>query len=394
MAWRFILDGQDVTTVALDKQATRTLNGVGTARCRIPSKLTTVAKGTSRLKVYDSSNVLWHHGIVWFLQDDGDENTCYTTVQTVDPMALWAMRPARDLDGDYSYPSFLTTQSSGPQIMRYILQNSILWEGSLLLDMGGTVETGGVNLAGTPVDYPMTVADVFNALAETGQLDVVIDPVDVGGAIGRFNAYNGNYGTDLSGSVVFRYGTGGNVRRIVRTQDMSTMRNKTFYYLGPKKQTITDPDATQHWRTNVTGDHPSLPNPPGGDVDYPNPLGNLINASRSNYWTAMEIRTFDSALDSGTDSVTAQLGTDALYLRLWQAEQLARVNGKTVAKVTPVRGTEPAFTAGDLVSVQAGPVVRGGFSEVQRVYKIIVNIDNNGVVDLGEIETSADQEAI
>jgi hypothetical protein len=401
MAWRFVLDGEDVSSVAMDKQASRELGAASLAQCKIPSfELADVAGfdvGTSRLKVYDDANVLWHHGIVWHVADDGDENTAYSVIQSTDPSFLWAARPARDADGDFSYPGFLTTQSSGPQILAYVLANSVTHEGPLLVDLsGGTVATGGVDLSGTPVDYPITIADLYASLIQTGMLDVILEPIEGTTEIARFNAYNGDYGSDLSGSVVFQYGTGlNNVRRVRRTLSMATMRNKLWYFLGPKKQTIDDPDATQHWRSNVTGDHPSLPNPPGGDVDDLDPLGTLIANSRATYWTAMEIRTFDSALDSGTEAVDAQLGTDALYLRLWQAEQTARVGPREIIKVTPVRGTEPNFTIGDRIGVEAGTVLRGGFSSgTQRVYKITVLIDNNGVVDLGEIQTSGDQEVV
>jgi hypothetical protein len=92
--------------------------------------------------------------------------------------------------------------------------------------------------------------------------------------------------------------------------------------------------------------------------------------------------------------VTAQLGTDALFLRLWQAELSARVRGRELAHITPVRGLEPAFDIGDLVSVQAGSVLRGGFSGTQRVYEYTVNIDNDGVTEIAELVTSADQESL
>lgn len=398
MAWSFVLDGEDITSIALDKEATRELNaGPSTAKCRIPSHLLAdisgFAEGTSRLKVYDDSSALWHHGIVWFVSDDGDENTVYTEIHSADPKFIWPMRPARDADGDFSYPSFLTTQNDGPAIMRYILDNSETWEGDLLLDTGGTLETGGVSLAGTPLDYPVTLMEVHNQLVGSGQLDVVLAPVETGTDLARVDLYNGGHGADLSGSVVFQYATGANnVRRVRLTRSMAQMCNKLYYYLGPKKATADDPDAAQHWRSNVTGDHPALANPPGGDVDYSNPLGDLVNASRAAYWTSMDIRTYDSAVDSGTDAETAQLGTDALYLRLWQAELAARVNARVMLVITPVRGTEPSFDVHDLVGFELGSKVRGGLEGAMRVHKIKVNIDNNGVVDLGELVTSADGE--
>lgn len=400
MAWRFEIDGQDVSSVASQKTASRVLNGIGSAGCRVVSgalgDISGFAIGSSRLKVYDDANVLWHHGIVWHLNDDGDENTCYTTVTSVDPMALWPGRAARDADGDFSLPTFLTDFVTGPQILEEILTNSVTHEGDLFLDLaGGTVETGGVDVSGLPVDWPMTIADVASLLFDTGMVDVVITPIDSGSNIGRFNAYNGNYGDDLSGSVVFQYGMGAyNVRRATRVQSMDQMCNKLWYLLGPKVETIGDPAAAQHWRGNVTGDHPDLANPPGGDIDDLDPLGALRAQSQADYWVSMDVRVFDTAYDGLSDDPESQDGYEALYLRQWQAEQQLRVGPRTLCKITPVRGTEPSFTTGDLIGVEAGTVLRGGFSEVQRVYRLTVNIDDNGVVDLSELVTTADQETL
>lgn len=401
MAWRYVLDGEDVTAVASGKTASRTHDGIGTGGCKVPSRdladIPGFGIGSSRLKVYDDANALWHHGIVWHLNDDGDEDTCHTTITSVDPMAIWPMRPARDADGDFSLPSFLTDFQTGPQILAEILANSITHEGPLLLDLNGTIETGGIDVSALLVDWPMTIGDIASVLFNTGTLDVVIDPIEAaGGSIGRLNAYNGGYGQDLSGSVVFQYGMGANnVRRAVRVQSMAEMCNKLWYLLGPKKTKIDGTEDPQHWRGNVTGDHPQLANPPGGDIDEPgDPLGQLRQQSQDDYWVSMDIQVFDTAYDGLTDDPEAQDGYEANYLRQWQAEQQLRVGPRTLCKITPVRGTQPTFTVGDLIGVQAGTLLRGGFSEVQRVYKITVNIDDDGVVDLGDILTTADQETL
>lgn len=405
MAWRYVLDGVDVSSIASEKTATRVLNGTGRAGCKLPSKqlgeaVPDFAIGESRLKVYDDSNVLWHHGIVWDVNDDGDENTCTTTISTSDPTVLWAKRPARDMDGDFSDPSFLDTYVTGPQILQAILQASEVKDGLTLLDLaGGTFETGGFSLSAQLLDWPVTIADIAAGLFDTGELDIVVEPIDAGYNIGRLHAYNGDYGQDLSGSVVFQFGIGArNVRRAVRTQSMADMVNKLWYLIGPPKKTITDPAGVQHWRANVTGDHPEFStaeyNPPGGDVSNGSQLGSLILQSRARYWVSMDVQVFDSGIDSGTDAETAQIDFDHKSLRQWQTEQQLRVGPRTLCKITPVRGTEPSFTVGDLIGVQAGTLLRGGFSEVQRVYRLTVNIDDNGVVDLGEILTTADQETL
>jgi hypothetical protein len=51
------------------------------------------------------------------------------------------------------------------------------------------------------------------------------------------------------------------------------------------------------------------------------------------------------------------------------------------------------FDIGDLVAVNAGVMFRGGFSGVgQRVYGYSVNWNAEGVFELGEVQTSSDQE--
>ena len=72
------------------------------------------------------------------------------------------------------------------------------------------------------------------------------------------HTYTGNYGTDRTGTVHFDYATGDNNARLFRrSENMDTIRTKNFCYLGPRLD-------QQHWRSNVTGDHPDIPNPPAG----------------------------------------------------------------------------------------------------------------------------------
>lgn len=390
MAWRFYIDGEDVSQVSFGKTVTRRLNRPASARCRIPAELTEVVKGESRIKVLDDNNDLYFHGIPYYIVDTGDADMAWTEILAYDPMIIWPGRPARDADADFSAPTFWTDYDTGPQMLQHLLENSATHEGPLFLDVSsGVFETGGNSLAALPLDYPMTIADVWGLLVDTGLVDVYIEPIDVGANVGRVNAYNGDFGSDLSGSVVMQWGTGSkNVKAITRTEDLSTLCNKLWYYLGPKV-------SEQVWKSNITGDGMAdgndvgtapdpLPNPPGGDVDYSNPLGDLINASRTSNWVSMDIRTWDD------DAATA---ARAMYARLWQAEMKARVNGKTMVSVTPTSGVEPDFNIGDLITVQAGTRLRGGFSGVQRVYELTVNITDDGVTEIGEIVASADQES-
>jgi len=59
------------------------------------------------------------------------------------------------------------------------------------------------------------------------------------------------------------------------------------------------------------------------------------------------------------------------------------------AGVAPVQVGD--FDIGDLIAVNAGSIIRGGFSGAQRVYGYTVNFNENGILEMGEIMTSADQ---
>jgi hypothetical protein len=80
----------------------------------------------------------------------------------------------------------------------------------------------------------MTIAQIASLLISSGELDIVITPTEPGGGImGTVDCYNGDYWTDLSGSVIFSYGMGDlNIRRLRWNEDMSNLCNKLWYYGG------------------------------------------------------------------------------------------------------------------------------------------------------------------
>jgi hypothetical protein len=178
---------------------------------------------------------------------------------------------------------------------------------------------------------------------------------------------------------------------------MAQVANKIRYLLGPRKETSADPKGAQHWRADVQRDDGCLPGNPGdfsppirpcvpgpGPGGQPGtPLGDLIDASRAAYYTQQEIRIYDAE--------GAWMMRDAYY-RIWQNESILRARPRALVTITPVRGTELNFDHGDLITVEAGTRLRGGFSGVQRVYEFTMQIDDNGVTDLGQLVCSADQD--
>jgi hypothetical protein len=327
-------------------------------------------------------------------------------------MELWQWRPVRDDDGDFSKPGLIDTYQTGPQIALAMLMNTegdttaqgnpaltppITAEGPTFLEFG-TFAGGGVPLTGAPTDWPMTIAELSSLLISTGELDLVITPTDPGGGIqGTIDGYNGDFGTDLSATVVFQYGTGAfNVRRLRWNEDMTSMCNKLWYFAGPRIITAADPAGDQHWCYNVQGDDPGLAYPPGGALSPPasatdNQLGVLRVNSRNDFGVRMEIQIYDAYDEcAGVGTV----GRDLFRYR-WQQESWVRASPREIIHVTPTRETEiGTFDIGDLVGVEAVAAVRGGFSGAQRVYEYTVSWDSDGVLELSELQTSADNEGL
>lgn len=381
------IDG--VSVPAIDGSSSRRLSRPSQATARVPIDEAVGGCG-SLMKVTINGN-LHHHGRVLVCEDSADENQGYTVYNSVDPMEMWAWRPARDPDGDFSKPDFFTDFVTGPQILESILTTSAdgsdpaVGEGPLFLAMG-TFEGGGADLSGAPVDWPMTIAEVASLLVSTGEVDIVITPIDSGGNIGEVSAYNGDYGTDLSGSISFDFATGDfNVRSIRRNQDMSESCNKLWYYLGPRVGTISDPEGDQHWRANITGDDPGLATTDA--TAYANVISQR-SAHQAAVGVRMDIKIFDAQGDD--DPFPAR----ELYRRLWLIESWVRSQPRDLVHVSPTRETEiMTFDIGDLVAVSAGSVFRGGFSGAQRVFGYTISWDAE-TEWLEELQTSADADGM
>lgn len=410
----------DVASIASNKSLTRKLNRPAECSFRVPSYLVNtiqadgfplICEGRRQLAVTLDSTGLFFHGIIWNVEDDGDEDMVYTQVTAYDPMVIWRWRPARDnVDsysgdaGNFSDPSFIQRNQTGPQIMQEILTATesparipSLAEGQTFLDLASsTWAGGGADLRGAPTNFPMTIAEIASLLTNTGELDIVVTPSTALGTgnegfehLGTVHCYNGNYGTDRTGTVHFDFATGNdNVRLFRRTGAMDTIGNKLWYYLGPKLD-------QQHWRYGLTGDSPDLPNPPGGDVNPyvpgASPLGDIIQDSRDAFGVYMQITAYDSF---GNET-----GAFPLYARTWQVESLLRAQPRQMVYVTPTRddpnGFEPGdFDIGDLVTINVGNKARVASSGASRVYGYTIDIDDDAVEALGELVTSPDQDSI
>lgn len=465
-----VLDDIDITEFAIEGSVTTRLNRPGSASVKVHMTDAYAAFGTmfpgpgSYLKIYfygdnlGTTPVLWHHGRVINCETTADENVGYTVFNSSDPLELWASRPVRDSTGDFSLPTIITDNIFGPQIIEDMCINSECrggaltppadCEGPLRLDLNSFA--GGVtDLRGAPSDWPMTMMQLANLLISTGTVDVVVTPIefDASDNYGQLDVYNGDYGTDRTGSVTLSYGMGDfNIRALRWNEDMTQMCNKLWYYLGPKCD-------DQHWRANITGDDPAFnpdvtatgpwalstgyivgdtatfggntyaviqnhtataANKPGVGADWPqfwtywmvppggrvvptagttnNIIGVRSGISRAHFDVRMDIKIFDASGDGADCTETSVPGHD-LYRRLWQVEQYLRAVPMTLVHVTPIRDFGIGlFSIGDLITVEASPDVKGGFSGAQRIYEYTIDWDEDSVPAIGELQVSSDNE--
>jgi hypothetical protein len=387
------IDGVDVTNLSLAGSSTRRLNRMSQAQVTLPMESAFGGTG-SRLKI-TFDGVLHHHGIVMLCETEAGEDTGTTVYNSRDPLDIWSWRPCRDADGDYTKPAILRSTAEGgygdqgaPIVIYNMMLNSENAtasadphpDGALLLEYdAGNFATGGTDVSGAPTDWPMTMADVASLLTSTGRLDIVVTPIDSGGNLGEINCYNGDYGTDRTGSVIFQYGMGArNIRALRHNEDATNVISWLRYLLGPRVLSSADPAGDQHWRTSVDG---------GTNVEDRCQFTTRMSDIESTYGGRFDIRIFD-----GDDISDAK----ELYYELYALEACIRSIPRELVHITPTRETEiGTFDIGDVITVEAAPVVRGGFSGEQRIYGYTIAWDGEDSVRyLDELVTSPDQEGL
>lgn len=431
-----MIDGTDVTALAVEGSVTKRLNNVSQSSARFHMKGIFDLLGTSvvpgmYVKVYfdtGAGDVLYHHGRIMNSETTADEDGGYVVVNSADPLELWKWRPVRDPGpdftsscgtsapvgheaGDFSKPQLISDFVRGPQIveaMCFASENISLGsddaEGPLFLDLSsGTFECGGADLRGAPKDWPMTMMELASILTSTGELDVVCQPIefDFAGNYGELSAYNGGFGTDRTASVIFSYGMNAyNVRALRWNTDMSDLCNKLWYFLGPKCD-------DQHWPANVQAQADfsdcDCCNDPACDpcndirdsiVALQGTDAGLPGDSRGDFGVRMDIKIFDAQGDTTGPCAEGNVDGYCLFKNQWLREAFIRLKPRQIVHVTPTRDTAiGTFDIGDLITVEATTDVNGGFSGAQRVYSYTVSWDaEESVPAIGELQVSSDQE--
>lgn len=368
--------------------------------------------GFTQVMLYENATLRFN-GRIMNVQYDGDELDATVTITAWDPMWYFTKRWTQDFDGDFSKPSIIENNMYAPLIMHAALYNTVFGDAGQgpigLENHPDGPESSDVNVTGYVADWPMTMDGLRQMLLSTGKLDCVIEPIDglADGAVydstmGWFRTYAGSYGTDLSGSVTMAWGAAPyNIKTIQWSKSMDTVTNALWYFLGPKCD-------QQHWRGNVTKDDRSMPGnpgvpgqpvPPPGVGSYPGTLlGDKLITSRTLFFYLQDIKIFD---DLGGDCWDLSkngwdgFGENAyrpIYQLLWQNEAWLRVYPRNMVTWEPVEDLVLPFDIGDLITVEAGARLGGGFSGAQRVYEYTQDIDVNGTVITSSVVTSRDQE--
>ena len=378
MAVQVVVDDVDLTSITQEGSVTHQHQMCSFATVKFPAEVAPTDE-PSRLKIYLPGSDLDFHGSLVSIEDEGEEDEMFSTFTFADPTAIFPFRPARDADGDFSRPSFLETFVTGPAIMNALVSHSVFagdgtpadCEGPMGLEVG-TIAAGGANLSGAPTDWPMSIEEIKQLLVDTGELDVVNEPIDSNGNMGRLHFYNGDFGSVTPTTFRYATGTSSNCVKGRRSVDLSELMNKLWIYLGPRVKTPTDPAGDQHWRANITGSDGGLPNPPQ------NVIAAAVEASRAAYFQRMVIRIFDA---QGDENPAAQRW---LYRRWWQTETWLRCRPKTMVALTPEPGIVPDFRTGDFINVEIGPRFRGGAAGQQRVMEYTYRFSDLGNLELGE----------
>lgn len=400
VAWTVDIDSNDITSICQEIRWNPKLSRPASLIVRFPAHLyTSVTNGVSEMHLYYSGTLLFS-GPVWFTQNTGSEDAAYTEVTAYDHL-IWLGKRMCKTPANYApavYPEdpgpcdladcnqVIQDYDTAPEILGAFIQATIDCAhdneyGAFALTLG-SVATGGASVTGAPADWPMDIATMANNLLDTGQLDIVVTP---GLGQSTVDLYNGDYGTDLSGSVILQYATGSYTARTGdRTSDMAEVTNALWYLLGPKRPKY--PGDIKHWAGSITPTAAHR-NPPitGSPVYWPASLSNRWLTSRATYGYMQEIQTHDSRDDENS--------IRELFEEQYANEAYIRAFPREFSNMNPNRFTTiPSFYVGDLIGVQSGSALGVSLSGSERVYEYELTIDTDGVAEFTSLVTTASQD--
>jgi hypothetical protein len=387
------IDGTSITEICQSITWRSALSRPSTGVVRFPSHLFSIQTGIAEMHIYNGATLVFS-GPVWNLQTEGGTDSAYTEITAYDHLVYLQKRLCKQgttPPGNLIKPiDVILDNITAPEILAAYIENSKIIDDAaegppkpLPLDVD-FVASGGDDMTGVPMNFPMSIDEMRSMLVSTGQLDVVVRP---GIGSSTIDLYNGNYGTDRTGSVSYDYGTGNfNSQIATLTEDMDVVVNALWYLLGPRVPGFEG----RRWRGSITptaanagGDGQAIGGNPG--QPWPPTLVEKFMNSRTSYGYFQEVRIYDEEED--------EQDIRELYEHLWANEAWIRARARQFVSIRPERGISPNFGIGDLISLSGGPMLNGGgFSGAQRVYEVEWSCDPDGVMECVEIVASADQE--
>lgn len=359
------IDGTDVSPYCLNKTWRPKLSRAASYTIRGQARRLTITPGVSELHAYEGSEMIFS-GKIAQPQASGDADTKYTELTAFDHLISCGERQVKDSTGNLITPVFFATDAPG-MFFEMIQNTAAVDPGPFPLSVF-SYAGGGVDLSFDFMNFPMTIEQMRQLLVATGQMDVFLTP---GIGSSTLDLTNGDGGNDLSASVSYEYATGSHNARVATiTVDSTEIVTALWYLLAPRL-------TKTRYKGSITRTAPHV----GGT--WPASLLAKIATSEALYGFRQRIDIKDETGLANT--------IRPFYEAEWAGEANIVAEPKTIASVLPNRGTFPAFRPGDLISVASG-VLNGGFSGAQRVYEFEVSEDADGVVELTDIITSADQE--
>lgn len=382
------LDGSDITEFCQEIRWRPRFTDLHGAVIRFPGEFLS-ALPAQVLELSLNSAPIFNGGI-WMPEASGEVDAAYVEATAWDWSIALRKRMCKQGASDpdpgnmVDVSPVVDTYKTGPEIASHFVQNAIDDpDAALFVPSGsfppsgpskalpvvvGTTDTGGVDLTGTPMAFPMTIDRMFGLLQSTGQLVVQRVPGDGYTTLNFLNPYE----NDLSGTVVYSYGTGAhNAQNPTYTLDLDDLVNALWYLVGRRRR-------DGRWPGSIT------PTAPNTTEDWPDELLQRISDSRIEWGYGQEIQVLD---DAGDENAIREM-----FEERWANESWIRAVVREFASIVPERGTQPNFTVGDTIGVAGGSTMNGGFSGAQRAYGFDLAQDADGVLTWDDITTSADQE--
>jgi hypothetical protein len=409
--WSVDIDGTDITSLCQTITWNPKLSRPASLVVRVPGHLVSVTNGVSEMHLTNGS--LLFSGRCWFPEDSGDPDATYTSITAYDhliylnkrmaktPIDYPAAVPDQITDPDHppgpcnlADPSLVVQQEgTAPAIMAAFIKatndcDSLAPGGGPMPLTVGSVSGSGPDMSGVPAEWPSSIQDMADMLLSSGWLDMVVNPGVGSSTVDLITPpLQGGGIRDLTGSVSLDYATGGfNSQAATKTSDMDTVTNALWYLLGPRVHWWAQ--DISHWRGSIT---PTAANA-GGDGEggepgtpWPPALVAKWMGSRATYGYMQEIQIHDQKEDEQT---TAR----PLYEEMYANEALLRAEPRKFISIKPERqsGGGVSFLPGDLISVNAGAVLGGGFSGSVLVYEYEITVDADGVAEYTQLLASPD----